>query len=413
VANPITTDIVVAGNGPAGMATALALAQAGFDVSIAAPEQTRTDHRTTALMMPSIRLLERLGIWHALKHHTAPLTSMRIVDGTTRLVRSRPVTFHAAEIGEEAFGWNVPNAALNAALSEALESNSAIRVIKQPVARWQTAESRISAVLADDGLIHAKLAVGADGRNSLARDHAQIRVSTWSYPQTAFVTTFTHRLPHQDMSTEFHTESGPCTQVPLQGNRSSLVWVVPPQRAVELADMPDDRLSATIEDRLQSFLGKVVVGPERQTWPLSGQYPHRFGQNRVALVGEAAHVFPPIGAQGLNLGLRDVEDLAAATSANPVDPGAESVMYAYDSARRPDIIARTGAVDALNRTLLTSFLPAQMLRAAGLAALDIAPPLRNLFMREGMRPGSGLSAVFSELREKVRRNPAASREINQ
>jgi 2-octaprenyl-6-methoxyphenol hydroxylase len=289
-----------------------------------------------------------------------------------------------------------------------LESNPAIRVINQPVSEWVTTETGISAILADTTVIQVKLAVGADGRNSLAREHAGIRVSNWSYPQTAFVTTFAHRVPHLDMSTEFHTEFGPCTQVPLQGNRSSLVWVVPPQRAAELDALSNDDLSAAIEERLQSFLGKVTVGPQRQTWPLSGQFPHRFGQNRIALVGEAAHVFPPIGAQGLNLGLRDVEDLVAAASANPVDPGADSVMAAYDSARRPDIMARTGAVDALNRTLLTSFLPAQMLRAAGLAVLDMAPPLRSLFMREGMRPGSGLSAVFSALREKIRRDPAAS-----
>lgn len=409
----INTDIIVAGNGPAGMAAALALAQAGFEVAIAAPEQPRLDQRTTALMMPSIKLLYSLGVWPAIKTHAAPLAAMRIVDGTSRLVRSRPVTFHAAEIGEEAFGWNIPNAALNEALASAIANNTAIRTFTQLVTSWETTETGISAILADNTAIHAKLAVGADGRHSLAREHAGIRVTSWSYPQSAFVTTFTHRQPHLDISTEFHTEFGPCTQVPLQGNRSSLVWVVPPERATALAAMADAELSLAIEERLQSILGRVTVGPQRQIWPLSGQYPHHFGQNRVALVGEAAHVFPPIGAQGLNLGLRDVEDLVAAASANPVDPGAESVTKAYTSTRRPDIIARTGAVDALNRTLLTSFLPAQMLRSAGLAALDMAPPLRNLFMREGMRPGSGLSAVFSALREKIRRNPAASREINQ
>lgn len=402
------TEIVVAGSGPAGMAAGLALSQAGFEVAVIAPEQTRADQRTTALMVPSIRLLERLGVWEQLKSHAAPLASMRIIDGTSRLVRSRPVTFHAAEIGEDAFGWNIPNESLNAALANALKASPGIRVVNGAVASWMNSDSSITANLENGSAITAKLAVGADGRNSLARGHAGIRVSTWSYPQSAFVTTFAHSQPHMDMSTEFHTESGPCTQVPLQGNRSSLVWVVDPGHASELEEMPDVELSEKIEQRLQSFLGKVEVGPQRQAWPLSGQYPHRFGQNRIALVGEAAHVFPPIGAQGLNLGLRDVEDLVTAASANPLDPGADSVMAAYDRARRPDIMARTGAVDALNRTLLTSFLPAQMLRAAGLAALDIAPPLRNLFMREGMRPGSGLSAVFSALREKIRRDPAVS-----
>ena len=177
--------------------------------------------------------------------------------------------------------------------------------------------------------------------------------------------------------------------------------------------MSDAQLSAAIEVRLQSFLGAVTVGPERQTYPLTGQYPVRFGQNRVALVGEAAHVFPPIGAQGLNLGLRDVQDLVKAASSSPVDPGAPPVLNAYDRARRPDIMARTGAVDALNRTLLTSFLPAQMLRAAGLAALDVAPPLRSLFMHEGMRPGSGFAGILNSLREKIGRDQAVADEVDQ
>ncbi|MGB8817128.1 MAG: UbiH/UbiF family hydroxylase [Rhizobiaceae bacterium] len=408
-----SADIIIAGNGPAGMAAAIALAKAGFDVAIAAPAQTRVDQRTTALMMPSIRFLDSLGVFEELTPAAAPLRAMRIVDGTSRLVRSRPVTFRASEISEDAFGYNMPNMALTAALDSALGKEARVRRFDQAVAAWDSQEAGITAVLADGNRIHARLAIGADGRNSLAREHAGIQTRSWTYPQTAFVTTFAHRLPHEGMSTEFHTETGPCTQVPLPGNRSSLVWVVLPERAAELAAMPDAQLSAAIENRLQSFLGAVTAGPERQTYPLSGQYPLRFGQNRVALVGEAAHVFPPIGAQGLNLGFRDVQDLVKAASSNPVDPGAPSVLDTYDRARRPDIIARTGAVDALNRTLLTSFLPAQMLRAAGLAALDAAPPLRGLFMREGMRPGSGFAGIFSSLREKISRNKAVADEIDQ
>lgn len=406
-------DIFVAGNGPAGMAAALALAGAGFEVAIAAPAQTRPDHRTTALMMPSIRLLDSLGVWQGLQTQAAPLRSMRIIDGTNRLVRARPVTFRAAEIGEDAFGWNMPNTALNAALAAALSGQPRIRQISQAVTAYEDAPDCVVGVLADGTRIKARLVVGADGRNSLAREQAGIRTSSWSYPQTAFVTVFGHSLPHEDMSTEFHTETGPFTQVPLPGNRSSLVWAVRPERAEELKAMPADTLSRAIEERMQSFLGKVSVDAERQAYPLSGQYPLRFAQNRIALVGEAAHVFPPIGAQGLNLGLRDVEDLRAAALADPADPGSEKAMSAYDRARRPDIIARTGAVDALNRTLLSSLLPAQMARAAGLAMLDIAPPLRTVFMREGMRPGSGLGELLGSLREKIGRKLPLGDKIEQ
>ncbi len=400
----LISDILVAGNGPVGMAAAIAMADAGFNVAIAGPQPVRPDQRTTALMMPSIQLLQHLGVWEELTPSAAPLRAMRIVDGTSRLVRSRPVTFRATEVGEEAFGFNLQNFALNAALANRLETHRDIRAVATSVTGYENGGSDISATLENGEKITARLVVAADGRGSLAREHAGIKIQSWSYPQTAFVTTFAHRLPHEDMSTEFHTETGPFTQVPLPGNRSSLVWVVIPERAEQLNAMDASELSAVIEQRMQSFLGKITVGPERQTYPLTGQYPLRFAQNRVALVGEAAHVFPPIGAQGLNLGLRDVEDLRTAILSNPADAGADKVLASYDSARRPDVTARTGAVDALNRTLLSSFLPAQLARATGLALLEMAPPLRSLFMREGMRPGSGIGTMFGSMRKKIGRN---------
>ncbi len=413
MAETFVTDIFVAGNGPAGKIAALAIADAGFSVVIAGPEQSKPDHRTTALMLPSIRLLESLGVWANLKDKAAPLRVMRIVDGTSRLVRSRPVTFRSTEIDEDAFGYNLPNIALNEAIADTLKNYKNVRQIIQPVVGYEISEDSVSATLADNTRIKTRLVVAADGRDSLAREHSGIKNSTWSYPQSAFVTTFSHRFPHEDMSTEFHTETGPFTQVPLPGNRSSLVWVVKPDHADRLKTLDDAALSHEIEERMQSILGRVAVGTERQIYPLSGQYPLRFGQNRIALVGEAAHVFPPIGAQGLNLGLRDVEDLCKAVMGNPVDPGSDQVLKRYDAARRPDILARTGAVDALNRTLLSSFLPTQMLRATGLAMLDIAPPLRGLFMREGMRPGSGIGAVLGSIREKIRRKSALGNEVQE
>jgi 2-octaprenyl-6-methoxyphenol hydroxylase len=143
------------------------------------------------------------------------------------------------------------------------------------------------------------------------------------------------------------------------------------------------------------------VGPDRQTYPLSGQYPDKFATNRIALIGEAAHVFPPIGAQGLNLGLRDVEDLVSAAVNNPIDAGSSVVTDQYDRTRRPDIMARIGAVHALNRSLISGMLPAQFARAFGLAALDSSAPLRSLFMREGMRPGTGFGSIFDSIKQTV------------
>lgn len=382
--------IIVAGAGPAGMAAALALSRAGRPVLLAGPPATLDDRRTTALMRPALDFLAGLGVSGELSRQAAPLRAMRIVDASSRLVRSPTVTFHAAEIGEEAFGLNIPNAWLNATLEEAVAGEPLVERRPVGVAGWDFSADRATARLADGETVAAALAVAADGRGSGAREAAGIGTMVRSLPQSALVLTFAHARDHGFTSNELHTENGPFTQVPLPGRRSSLVWVSEPREAGRLAGLDDDALSLAVERRMQSMLGKVTVEPGRQVHPLSSVLPRRFSGQRVALVGEAAHVFPPIGAQGLNLGLRDVADLAACLAGHE-DPGARAAMDAYDRARRPDILARSTAVGLLNRSLLSGLLPAQLARGAGLGLLGAFAPLRAFFMREGMRPGNGFA----------------------
>jgi 2-octaprenyl-6-methoxyphenol hydroxylase len=179
--------------------------------------------------------------------------------------------------------------------------------------------------------------------------------------------------------------------------------VLAPAVAKEMAALDDGKLSRRIEERMQSMLGGVTVEPGRQVYPLSASLPGRFASNRVMLVGEAAHVFPPIGAQGLNLGIRDVQDVLSVVEDFPADPGASAALARYDRLRRPDIVARTTGVNLLNRSLLSDMLPAQMARGLGLSLLGQVPPLRSFFMREGLAPGSGFRGVLSDLRKQVRR----------
>jgi len=408
------TDILIAGSGPAGLVAALGFAHAGFKVVLIGPPASTTDRRTTALMNPALAMLDRLGVPEAVLDQAAPLKVMRIVDATDRLIRSPTVTFRAGEIGEEQFGLNLPNAVLNPALSAAVEANAGITWCKTTVAAWTLGTGRATATLAGGGLVSAPLAVAADGRLSPAREAAGIRTVVHAYRQAALVLNFEHRGDHAFTSTEFHTETGPFTQVPLPGgHRSSLVWVLRPETAEELSALDDVELSVRVEEQMQSMLGRVTVEPGRQVYPLSAASPYRFARNRVALVGEAAHVFPPIGAQGLNLGIRDIGDLIDIASKDRNDPGSPQALAAYDFRRRPDVLARSGAVNLLNLSLLSDLLPAQMARSAGLALLGSFSPLRAFFMREGLRPGSGFSALAGGLREKIRRQDAVADQVEQ
>jgi 2-octaprenyl-6-methoxyphenol hydroxylase len=187
--------------------------------------------------------------------------------------------------------------------------------------------------------------------------------------------------------------------VPLPGNRSSLVWVLRPADADAIAELSDEDLSLEIEAMAHSILGKMTVEPGRALFPLGVQTARRFGARRIALVGEAAHVVPPIGAQGLNLGLRDavtIAELAATAKDDGRDIGGADVLTAYEKARRGDVMSRGLVIDIANRTLLSDFLPLQGLRGLGLFALDKIGPLRRAVMREGIAPRFGRPALMRD-----------------
>ncbi len=399
-------EVAVVGGGLAGQIAALALGRAGRRVVLIAPTAAGEDHRTTALMDQSIAFMRRLGVWERMEDNAAALSTMQIIDGTSRLLRAPPVAFRASEVGLDAFGYNFPNAAMLPVLMEALIAEPNATHIGEAVTSLRAEAHGVTISLANDRQIEAEFVIGADGRRSIVRESAGIDVRTWSYPQTALVLNFRHERPHRNTSTEFHTESGPFTQVPLPGDRSSLVWVLKPADAEAMRDMPIDELSRRVESRMQSLLGKVEVEPGVQAWPLSGMMAKSFGKGRVALGGAVRHVFPPIAVQGLNLSLRDIMallDILAPTSGAPV---AADAGERYDRKRRADVMSRTASVDILNRSLLSDFLPMQVLRTAGLHVLAGLSPLRGLVMREGVEPGRGFRSIPSAVREQFRRKQA-------
>jgi 2-octaprenyl-6-methoxyphenol hydroxylase len=385
----LTCDVAVVGGGPAGVTTAIALATAGVETALVYGARAPADHRTTALLTSSVMALEALGVWPRCREHAAPLRMMRIVDDTARLLRAPEVNFDAGEIGLDAFGYNIENRHLLAALSARAREIPALTTIEAEAETVEINDDHVIIRLSAGNVTSARLAVGAEGRRSLCRAAAGIEADQRSYPQTALTCNLAHTRPHRDTSTEFHTEAGPFTLVPLPGQRSSLVFVADPEEAPALAALSDADLSREIERRSHSILGKVSVEPGRGMFPLSIETARRFGASRVVLVGEAAHVIPPIGAQGLNLGLRDaatVGELVAAAHRDGRDVGGDDLTASYDSMRRADVTSRTLAVDLLNRSLLSDFLPLQGARGLGLFLLDRIAPLRRAAMREGVAP---------------------------
>ena len=375
---------VVAGAGPAGLAAAALFAKEGVTTSLVAPAPAE-DPRTVALMQPSIQLLRYLDIWPgSLEGVTAPLRKLRMIDDTGALLTAPSLEFDSQELNLEVFGWNIPLDQLLPVLRKRAEELGVI-FIEATATNAKSEGDAIHISLSNASEISASVCIAADGANSAMRTAAGIATDSWSYDQAAIATSFSHSMGHHNVSTEYHKSAGPFTTVPLPENRSSLVWMERPARAAALMAMNDKELAAEIQIETHGELGLISnLGP-RKSFPMKGLTARQFAKERVILIGEAAHVVPPIGAQGLNMSLRDAA-LAADLILASKDAGSGGVMADYNAARRAEVLPRQKLIDLMNKSLLLGLLPLEGARALSLSTLHYVGPLKRFVMQHGLSP---------------------------
>jgi 2-octaprenyl-6-methoxyphenol hydroxylase len=392
-----TTDIFIAGGGVAGLAAAAAFGASGLSVVIVDPAPPVTDEatdgadlRSTAFLQPARDFLDAAGLWPRLAPYATPLAVMRIVDAggadaTPRIERS----FDAAEIGDLPFGWNLPNWLLRREMVAVLAERS--NVDFRPSAGFKTMLSRENGAiinLTDGSQLCARLVIAADGRDSAVRQATGIGVRATRYGQKALVFAVTHDVPHGNVSTEVHRSGGPFTLVPLPDKDgrpcSAVVWMDDGPAVVRLAALNDDAFVQAATERSAGVLGVLTLATRRQVWPIISQIADRMSGPRVALVAEAAHVLPPIGAQGLNMSLADLSCLLDLAKARPDGLGDRAMLDAYDRQRHPDVRLRVAGIDALNRASMAGTPILRDLRAAGIRALHEPALLRRGLMKLGL-----------------------------
>lgn len=390
-------DVVISGGGVAGLTAAAAFGKAGFKtlcVDPTPPVQSEAaqgaDLRTTAFLQPSVDVFQNAGLWDRLAPQASALQIMRIVDAggpepIARLTRD----FNAADISDAPFGWNLPNWLLRREMTAHVEMLPEVEFCPGvATTSVLTREDAALIGLSNGRQLRARLLIAADGRESFVRDAVGITAQTTSYGQKAIVFSVTHDAPHENVSTEVHRSGGPFTLVPLPDrdgkHASSVVWMERGPEAARLAALSDEPFSLEATTRSAGILGELTLATPRAVWPILTRKASALTARRVALIAEAAHVVPPIGAQGLNMSLTDIATLLRLASANPEGLGTPAMLAAYERARKTDIDWRVCGIDLLNRASMAEAQPLRDLRATALGALYGVAPLRRVLMKAGL-----------------------------
>ncbi|MEQ8901942.1 MAG: UbiH/UbiF family hydroxylase [Roseovarius sp.] len=390
-------DIVFSGGGVAGLAAACVFGSAGFSVLCVDPappiivrDAEGSDLRTTAFLQPAQALLDRAGLWARLAPHAADLQVMRIVDAGGEVPEPRVTReFDASDISDRPFGWNLPNWLLRREMVANLESLPSVTFRPGTgTTTLFTRESEARVGLSDGSRVRCRLVIAADGRNSPIREAAGVEVKTTRYGQKALAFAVTHPIPHENVSTEIHRSGGPFTLIPLPDYggvpSSAIVWMEEGPEVARLAALPVEEFEAEMNIRSCHLFGPLTLASRRTVWPIISQVAERMSAERVALVAEAAHVVPPIGAQGLNMSLGDMRVLLELAEAAPERLGDRAMLETYHRRRHLEVRARVSGIDLLNRASMMRAQPLRDARAQALDAIYSLAPVRKTLMQMGL-----------------------------
>jgi 2-octaprenyl-6-methoxyphenol hydroxylase len=385
------TDVLIAGGGFAGLTLAVALRQAlgpSFAVTVADPALGAShagDERASAIVAAARRLFEAIGVWESVAGEAQPILDMVVTDSRLNdAVRPVFLTFAGELEPGEPFAHMIENRLLVDAL-EAKARDLGVALRRAAVTKFAHAAHRVDAELAEGEAIATRLLVAADGARSTIRQAAGIATHGWNYGQSAIVINVAHERDHGGRAEEHFLPAGPFAILPLKGRRSSIVWTESAQEAKRIVALPDDAFQAELEERFKLHLGELKVIGARRVHPLGFFVARSFIAERIALIGDAAHVIHPIAGQGLNMGLKDVAALAEVivdAARLGLDPGSANVLEQYQRWRRFDTISMGFATDGLNRLFSNRSDALRLARDVGLGMVERLPGLKRLFIRE-------------------------------